>query len=141
MVDRIAISGGERTLNRRRLIQYISFPKALNPNARLHVDTNGSILTNDYLDDLADTGMTDIGIDIKASRNSTFQKITGLVDEAISRRYMETDWKAVEYLHKNHPKIFIGIGIPYNRDLIVLREMGRMIAEIDLRLQVSALNY
>jgi pyruvate formate lyase activating enzyme len=52
--------------------------------------------------------MTDIGIDLKALRVSTFQEITGLVDEALARRYMETAWKAVKYLHDNHPQVFLG---------------------------------
>jgi pyruvate formate lyase activating enzyme len=143
-VGRIAISGGECTLNRRWLVQYLSHLSNLNPGACLHVDTNGSILTNDYLDDLVEAGMTDIGIDLKALRISTFQEITGLVDSALASRYMETAWKAVKYLHDNHPMVFIGIGIPYNKDLIGLEEiaeMGRRIAEIDPWLQVCALDY
>ena len=39
--------------------------------------------------------MTDIGIDLKALRVSNFQEITGLVDEALASRYMETAWNAV----------------------------------------------
>jgi pyruvate formate lyase activating enzyme len=75
-VDRIAISGGECTLNRPWLVQYLRFLRELNPSARLHVDTNGSILTRDYLEDLVKAGMTDIGIDLKAIRSFTFQEIT-----------------------------------------------------------------
>jgi pyruvate formate lyase activating enzyme len=143
-VDRIAISGGECTLNRRWLVQYLQHLRRLNPGARLHVDTNGSILTGDYLDELAEAGMTDIGIDLKALRISTFQKITCLEDVALAGRYMQTAWQAVEWLHENHPRIFLGIGIPYNKDLISLEEieeMGRRIAEIDPWLQVCALDY
>jgi pyruvate formate lyase activating enzyme len=143
-VERIAISGGECTLNRRWLIRYLKLLKDYNPGARLHLDTNGSILTGDYLDDLVEAGMTDIGIDLKALRAATFQEITGLVDEALAYRYMETAWQAVEYLHDHHPQVFMGIGIPYNKDLIGLDEigeMGRRIAEIDPWLQVCALDY
>jgi pyruvate formate lyase activating enzyme len=143
-VDRIAVSGGECTLNRPWLVQYLGHLKSLNPDAHLHVDTNGSILTGDYLDDLVEAGMTDIGIDLKALRVSTFQEITGIVDEALACRYMETAWEAVEYLHENHAKVFLGIGIPYNKDLINLEEIGEMgqrIAEIDPWLQVCALDY
>jgi pyruvate formate lyase activating enzyme len=140
----MAISGGECTLNRRWLLQYLRLLRDLNPGARLHVDTNGSILTGDYLDDLVDAGMTDMGIDLKALRVSTFQEITGLVDEAPAIRYMETAWKAVEHLHDHHPQVFLGIGFPYNQELISLEEiaeMGRRIAEIDPWLQVCALDY
>jgi len=141
-VDRIAISGGECTLNRCWLIQYLRFLRDLNPGAHLHVDTNGSIMTGDYLDELVEAGMTDIGIDLKALRISTFQEITGLLDEALASRYLETAWKAVEYVHRNHPMVFLGIGTPYNKDLIWLEEiadMGERIAEIDPLLQVCAL--
>jgi pyruvate formate lyase activating enzyme len=143
-VDRIAISGGECTLNRRWLIEYLSLLRELNPGSHLHVDTNGSILTGDYLDDLVEAGMTDIGIDLKAMRLSTFQEITGLVEEELASRYMQTAWDAVQYLHDRHPQVFLGIGIPYNKALISLgevAEMGQMIAELDPWLQVCALDY
>jgi pyruvate formate lyase activating enzyme len=143
-VDRIAISGGECTLNRRWLIHYLHLLRDLNPCAHLHVDTNGSILNGEYLDELVEAGMTNIGIDLKALRISTFQEITGLVDEALASRYMQTAWKAVEYMHQNYPMVFLGIGIPYNKDLIGLEEiaeMGQRIAEIDPWIQVCALDY
>lgn len=61
-VDRMAISGGESTLNRKWLVEYVGELKRRNsdPNARIHVDTNGSILTRDYADELVEAGMTDI---------------------------------------------------------------------------------
>jgi pyruvate formate lyase activating enzyme len=67
-VDRMAISGGESTLNRPWLIQFLNILRKLNPDkeARLHVDTNGTLLTNEYVDELFQAGMTDVGIDIKA---------------------------------------------------------------------------
>lgn len=42
----------------------------LNPDekARIHVGTNGSLLTEDYMDELAAAGMTDAGIDLKGIR-------------------------------------------------------------------------
>ena len=104
----------------------------------------GSILNSDYLDELVEAGMTDIGIDLKALRISTFQEITGVVDESLASRYMQTAWQAVEYMHQNYPMVFLGIGIPYNKDLIGLEEiaeMGRRIAEIDPWIQVCALDY
>ena len=73
-VDRMAISGGESTLNRAWLTGYVKSLKSLNSDevARIHIDTNGSILTKDYIDELIDAGMTDIGIDVvlKALVNS-----------------------------------------------------------------------
>lgn len=143
-VDRLAISGGECTLNRRWLVQYLGYLRELNPNARLHVDTNGSILTEDYLDELVQVGMNDIGIDLKALKLTTFMGITGLDDDALAGKYLETSWKAVKHLHDNHPQIFLGIGIPYNSKLISLKEveeMGRKIAKIDPWIQVCVLDY
>jgi pyruvate formate lyase activating enzyme len=143
-VDRMAISGGECTLNRRWLVQYLGHLKELNPGSRLHVDTNGSILTEDYLEELVEAGMTDIGIDLKAIWLSTFLRITGLDDEALAEKYMETAWKAVVHLLQNHPQVFVGVGIPYNQSLISLEEieeMGRKIVEINPWVQVCCLDY
>jgi pyruvate formate lyase activating enzyme len=143
-VERIAVSGGECTLNRPWLIQYLNLLKEQNPESRLHVDTNGSILTKDYLEDLVEAGMTDIGIDLKAIRTTTFQEITGLLDEDLVLKYMESAWQATRYLHDTHPEVFMGIGIPYNSELISIdeiREMGEKIAEIDPWMQVCALDY
>ena len=58
-VNRMAISGGECTLNRRWLVSYIKELKSLNRDreARFHVDTNGSLLTKDYIDELVEAGM------------------------------------------------------------------------------------
>ena len=108
------------------------------------MDTNGSILTKDYLEDLIQVGMTDLVLDLKAISASTFQEITGLVDEELALKYMETAWQAAKYLHDSHPEVFLGIGIPYNRELISIdeiREMGEKIAQIDPWIQVSALDY
>ena len=45
-VDRMAISGGESTLNRKWLLEYLKELKRLNRDekARLHVDTNAVVL-------------------------------------------------------------------------------------------------
>lgn len=146
-VDRMAISGGECTLNRMWLKQYLIELKRLNPddNARLHVDTNGSILMFDYIDELVDSGMTDIGIDLKAVTVGTFQRITGLDDSALSKKYMENAWEAVRYVRKYYGGlVFLGVGIPYNKDLISFAEiekMGKRLADIDPGVQVCVLDY
>ena len=64
-------------MNRPWLIQYIRALKSRNPDeqARFHVDTNGSLLTADYIDELVESGMTDIGIDLKAVEVGTFQRL------------------------------------------------------------------
>jgi pyruvate formate lyase activating enzyme len=146
-VDRMAISGGECTLNRKWLIQYLQELKKRNTdkNARFHVDTNGSILTPDYLDELVEAGMTDIGIDLKSLEPNTFQHVTGVKNKELAKRYLETAWNAVKYLVHNHAeKVFVGVGIPYNKDLISLEEiekMGEKIRKINEQVQVCVLDY
>lgn len=146
-VDRMAISGGECTLNRRWLTLYITELRKLNPDprARLHVDTNATILTRDYIDELVDAGVTDIGPDLKGLQVETFMRITGLTDRELAEKYHETAWQAFKYLIDEYKgRIFIGVGLPYNRDLISLEEitkMGDKIRRIDPEVQVCVLDY
>jgi len=67
-VGRVAFSGGESTLNREFLIKAIKLLKTRDSDLRIHVDTNGSLLTPDYIDELVDAGMTDLGIDLKVDK-------------------------------------------------------------------------
>jgi len=146
-VDRMAISGGEPTLNRPWLVQYFRELKALNPDpdARLHLDSNGTLLTGDYLDELVDAGVTDMGIEPKGVYPETFMRITGIKDKALARRYLETAWEAVEYVASNYrDRVFLGVGLPYNEALISLdevREFGRRLASIDPGVQLCVLDY
>jgi pyruvate formate lyase activating enzyme len=145
-VNRMAFSGGECTLNRRWLIQAIKELKKQNNDekARIHVDTNGSLLTGDYLDELAAAGMTDAGIDLKGLRLETFQRITGTEDSEHAEFYLENAWNAVKHLLENHQHVFVGIGIPYNKALISreeILEIGEMIAGISETVQVCVLDY
>jgi len=146
-VDRMAISGGECTLNRPWLVEYIRELKRLNPDdrARFHIDTNATILTKDYIDELVDAGMTDIGPDLKGLHLETFMRITGLKDEELARKYHRTSWEAVRYLIDNYrDEVFIGIGIPYNKKLISMEEIaeiGEEICKLDPEVQVCVLDY
>ncbi|NIN51823.1 MAG: radical SAM protein [Nitrososphaeria archaeon] len=146
-VDRLAISGGECTLNRRWLLDYIRELRALNQEekARIHVDTNAVVLTEDYINELVEAGMTDIGPDVKALRLETFLKISRLNDKELANKLLTTEWKALKYLlDKYWGKIFIGIGIPYNPMLISMeevREIGERIAGWEPNVQVCALDY
>ena len=146
-VDRMLISGGECTLNRPWLVQFIGELKKLNPDpqARFHVQTNGSLLTHDYIDELVGAGMTDIGIDLKGLETDTFMRVTGVKDRFLAERYRDSAWEAVRYLAgKYGDRVFIGIGIPYNAQLIPPGEVvriGERVWDINPLLQVGVLRY
>jgi pyruvate formate lyase activating enzyme len=147
-VDRMAISGGEATLNRPWLVQYFHALKALNPDpqARLHLDSNGTLLTPGYIDELIlEAGVTDIGIEPKAVQVATFQRITGIADAALAGRYLDTAWRAIEHVVTTYSgRVFLGVGMPYNRELVSLdevEEFGRRLASIDPEVQLCVLDY
>jgi pyruvate formate lyase activating enzyme len=144
-VNRMAFSGGECALNRPWLTGAIRHLKRLNKDekARIHVDTNASIFTKDYLDELVLAGMTDIGIDIKSLHLDTFEKITGTTGK-VAKKYLENEWFSAKYMIENHPDVFTGIGIPYNRALVSkeeIHDMGLRIADISEDVQVCVLDY
>jgi len=134
-------------LNRRWLIEYLRELRRLNRDkeARFHVDTNAVILTRDYIDDLVGAGMTDIGPDVKGLDVETFLRISGLKDEELAKKFLETEWNALKYLLDEYwGDIFIGIGIPYNPKLISLDEVqriGERIAYMERNVQVCVLDY
>jgi pyruvate formate lyase activating enzyme len=145
-LKRIAFSGGESTINRRWLIDTLKNLKELNTSeVKLHIDTNGVLLTPDYIDQLIAAGMTDIGVDIKAPSLDTFKKVTGIKSPALSRRLLELSWAGIEYLLKNcDKKIFFGLGIVYNRSLIPseeLKEIAGRIVALNPSVQVCLLDY
>lgn len=148
-VDRMAISGGEPTLNHQWLVEFFRELRRLNPDekARLHLDTNATILTKGRIDDLIEAGVTDIGPDLKSLRLETFQLITGVEDRELAKLYLDTSWNAVKYLADEYypEKVFMGIGIPYNKffhpNLDELLKMGEKIASIDPNIQVCVLDY
>lgn len=144
-IDRLAISGGECTLNREWLLNLLEVIREIDSNVHIHIDTNATILTPDYIDELVDRGMTDAGIDLKSLRIPTFQQITGLQDEKLAKKYLETAWKAMEYIIDVYSEeIFLGIGIPYNKGLISkeeIKKMGERIYELKADVQLCILDY
>lgn len=70
VVDRMAVSGGEPTLNKRWLLSFFKELRGLNPDerARIHLDSNGTLLTEGYVDELVEAGATGIGVEPKGSR-------------------------------------------------------------------------
>lgn len=147
-VDRMAISGGEPTLNKEWLTRFFQELKRLNPDpqARLHLDTNATILTPEYVDRLVDVGVSDIGPDLKGLRTETFMKITGIADRCLAESYLKNAWSIAEYIIENyHPgQLFVGLGIPYNKYFITLdeiQEIGERIASMNPEVQVCLLDY
>ena len=88
--------------------------------------------------------MTDVGIDLKAMDIETYCRMTGIEDRKVASFYLQTSWEAVRYISESYmDRLFLGIGIPYNLDLISMEEVeriGREIFKIDPDLQVCALD-
>ena len=144
-LDRFCLSGGEITLNRPWLVQLLNELRELNPKAHLHISTNGSLLTKDYIDELVDAGLTDIRIDLKGLHIDTFMRMTGLTDSNAAQRCKENAWQAVDYIwHNYQQRVFIGIGVPYNKDLVSLEEIhdiGQELSNIAPSIQTTAITY
>ncbi|MEM2091677.1 MAG: radical SAM protein [Candidatus Bathyarchaeia archaeon] len=146
-VNGMAISGGEPTLNKRWLIEYFRELKRLNPDgkARLHLDSNGTLVTPSYIDDLVEAGVNNMGVEPKGLRLETFMNISGIEDRSLAERYLNTSWSAAKYLIDNYrDKVYVGIGIPYNSDFMSYEELaaiGDRIASIDPEVQVCVLDY
>ncbi|MCK9152424.1 radical SAM protein [Methanobacterium alcaliphilum] len=178
-VNTITFSGGESTLNRPWLIKAVKSIRNADKEINIHIDTNGTVLTQCYIDELINAGMNQIGIDLKGIRLATFQKITGLGETELARKLLNNSWGAVKYILEEYdveyplenmlnpnsknssdsniiienkktqnsikkPKIFLGIGIPYNKSLISkkeIKEIGNTIKNIDSKVQVSVLDY
>ncbi len=142
----VAVSGGEPTLNRRWLVEFFrEVTKLVPPKVRRHLDSNGTLLTPDYIDELVEAGCNNIGIEPKCARVETYMRITGLRDRDLARRYLETAWRAIEYVYERYSdKVYLGVGLVYNKALVTLDEVaeaGRRIASIDPRIQVTVLDY
>ncbi len=142
----IAVSGGEPTLNRNWLIEFFKeVTRRVNSKVRRHLDSNGTLLTPDYIDELVKAGCNNIGVEPKCVNVETYMKITGLRNRDLAEKYLETSWKAIEYLNEKYlDRVYIGIGLVYNKDLITLDEIakaGEKIASINPNLQVTVLDY
>ncbi|MFQ6123319.1 MAG: hypothetical protein ACE5R6_01750 [Candidatus Heimdallarchaeota archaeon] len=72
-------------------------------------------------------------------------RITGIKDRILANKYRKTAWSAVKYLLDHYKDIvFIGVGIPYNKEFIGLDEIARIgdqLASWDWELQVYVLDY
>lgn len=142
----IAVSGGEPSINRNWIVEFFrEVSRRLKPKTRKHLDSNGTILTPDYIDELVESGCNNIGVEPKCSRVETYMKITGITNRDIAYNYIETSWKAIEYIYEKYSdQVYLGIGLIYNSDLITLEEIseaGEKIYKINPEIQVTVLDY
>jgi pyruvate formate lyase activating enzyme len=142
----IAVSGGEPTINRRWLVEFFrEISKRVKPRVRKHLDSNGTVLTSDYIDELVEAGCNNIGVEPKCIYLDTYMRITGIEDRDLAKKYLDTAWKAVEYIYERYSdKVYLGVGFIYNKALVSLDEIaeaGRKIASIDRKIQVTVLDY
>lgn len=64
----------------------------------MHLDSNGTILTSDYIDELIEAGVNNIGVEPKGLRLETFMDITGVTDRRLAELYLETSWTLLNTL-------------------------------------------
>ncbi|MDD2235097.1 MAG: radical SAM protein [Desulfitobacteriaceae bacterium] len=146
-VSKVAVSGGEAALNRPWLTQFVREFRVIcaDRETRLQLDTNASILTPDYIDELYAVGVSDISPDVKGLYPETYMKITGLDDLELAKLCVETTWRAVEHLLKNYSdKMFIVLAIPYHEEFISLeemREIAQKIYELNPQTCISLIDY
>lgn len=123
----VAISGREPTLNRGWLIQLFKDLRRMNPGARLHLDSNGTVLTRDYVDELVEAGCNNIGVEPKAGKLDTYMKITGIEDEDLAKKFFGNTWRILEYIVDNYSGVvYLGAGFAYNPDWMSLEEVARI---------------
>ena len=119
--------------------------RRLNLGKRLHLDSNGTVLTRDYVDELVESGCNNIGVEPKAFRIETYMKITGLEDHDVAKTYLENSWDILKYIVDEYNRqVYVGAGIAYNKEWMTfeeLEEIGDKIASIDPSLQVTVLDY
>ena len=141
----VGISGGEPTLNRTWLTELVKALHNAVPDSRIQLDTNASLLTPDYIDELVSAGITDISPDLKALRLDTFIKACGTRPEKIARQYLETSWNAVRYLNDTYSKkIFMAVSLPCHPRIhskAEIEDIGRSIAEINPEMPVTLIEY
>ena len=141
----VGISGGEPTLNRKWLVELVRMLRKAVPDSHIQLDTNASLLTPDYIDELAASGITDVSPDLKAHRLDTFMKVCGISAEKIAQQYLETSWNAVRYLNDTYSeKIFMAVSLPCHPRIhskAELEETARNIAKINPKMPVSLIEY
>ncbi|MBI4773939.1 MAG: radical SAM protein [Deltaproteobacteria bacterium] len=141
----VGISGGEPTLNRRWLLDTIREIRKTVPDSRIQLDTNASLLTNEYIDEIVQSGVSDISPDLKARRVDTFMKLCGIKSRETAKVFLETSWNAVRYLDERYrEEVFMAVSLPYHPSIHSLDELAdaaRAIAEINPEMPVTLIEY
>jgi len=141
----VGISGGEPTLNRTWLVETVRELRQTAPEIRIQLDTNASLLTPDYIDELVESGITDISPDLKAVHLDTFMRQCGITSEKIARLYLEASWEAVRYLNASHnDRVFMAVSLPYHpliHSQEELEEAAKTIAGINRKMPVTLIEY
>lgn len=141
-VDRVIISGGEPTLNvpwLLSLMKYLKDDRAIN---FVNLDTNGSLLSSDLLEELCILGLTNLSLDLKAIRLGTFMNNTGVGETELAKKFLKNAWTMLSAA-MGIEGLYVGVGIPFNPALIVddeLREIGTAISGIRRDIQVSLID-
>ncbi len=142
---RTGISGGEPTLNRRWLVEYVRRLREDSPEVRIQVDTNGSLLTPDYIGELWEAGMTDVSVDLKGLEPETFGRITGLRDPGAAAGFHARSWAAVEHILSDYAgRLHVAAAIPYHPAIMPGDEVvaiGRRLGEMRRGLDVNLIVY
>lgn len=137
----IGISGGEPTLNRKWLIETVQQLRQKLSDCRIQLDTNASLLSGEYIDELVEAGVTDISPDLKAYRLDTFMKASGISSAERARVYLENSWQAVRYVNENfREQIFMAVSLPCHPKIhsrAELEEMAAALVKIDPELPVT----
>ena len=119
--------------------------RRLSADMRIQVDTNASLLTPPYLEELVEAGMTDISPDLKAWHPETFMKLCGIASAEEARRFLDTSWNAVHYLREAlREKVFTAVSLPYHPRIHTREELACIageLAKIDRDMAVTVIAY
>jgi len=141
----VGISGGEPTLNRRWLVETVREIRKSGEDLRIQLDTNASLLTPDFIDELAQAGVSDISPDIKALHPEAFMRLSGINSKETAQQYLDTSWNAVRYLYRSYRgRIFTAVSLPFYpgiHSFQELREAAQALAEIDPDMPVTLIEY
>ena len=79
------------------------------------------------------------------SRRRSVKNAVAWKNRGMAEKCKDNVWEAVDYIaSKYHNKVFLGIGVPYNEELISMEEIrriGREIRTIDPSIQTTVMTY